>query len=54
MYLYGGSKASGEENHHLFYLDIPKLQWGIEKPVSTVLNELNPILGRRLSTRVKR
>lgn len=33
MYLYGGSKASGEENENLFSFDVSKLLWKTIKPV---------------------
>ena len=34
MYLYGGSKASGEENKSLFSFDVSKMLWKTIKPVA--------------------
>lgn len=34
MFLFGGSRENGEENRHLFQLNMEKLSWSIVKPKS--------------------
>ena len=41
MYLFGGSKASGQENKHFYSFNIDKLQWTIIKAVSYFFNYFN-------------